>query len=187
MKAPVRTFSLKLVDVLGLRVEDVDIQDIAHGLALCNRFVGQTRAPMSVAQHSVFVSRLVEGLGADIALQGLLHDASEAYLGDVTKWLKHSDEMAGFRAAEDAAQRVIYAAFGVPEEQHPAVTDADVLMVRAEFEMGFGMPLGREGYAPMAPQEWAHLRHVGHLVPWSWEDAELAFLRRYVELTRGRA
>src|SRR5262245_23008551 len=76
----------------------VDVNDLAHSLALCNRFAGHTAEPISVAQHSVYVARLVQSwriaagaaLGSPVAqvqaqpwavLQALLHDAAEAYLG----------------------------------------------------------------------------------------------------------
>src|SRR5205085_1920126 len=60
---------------------DVDIRDIAHGLARINRFNGRIKYDhYSVAQHSVLVSRL---LPPPYKLFGLLHDAGEAYLGDL--------------------------------------------------------------------------------------------------------
>src|SRR5580765_2644929 len=87
MKPLILTFSGKHVNPLNLRPEDIDIVDIAHALACCNRFAGHCRRPINVAQHSVYVSRLCDDTGFE--RQALLHDASEAYLGDITKWLKH--------------------------------------------------------------------------------------------------
>lgn len=60
-----------------------DIQDIAHALAQVNRFNGHTDYPYSVAAHSLNVSRIMEILGAPNPQEGLLHDATEAYLSDV--------------------------------------------------------------------------------------------------------
>lgn len=66
------------------------IRDIARSLSMTMRFRGHTSFPYSVAQHSVMVSRMLEQDGASIPEQaaGLLHDAHEAYVGDVPTPLK---------------------------------------------------------------------------------------------------
>src|SRR4051812_2148358 len=94
------TYTGKHVNPFDLKPDDICIEDIAHALALCNRFAGHTKRPMSVAQHSVYVSRLCP----NYRLAGLLHDASEAYLGDVTKWVKSTHEFEAYREAEDRIQ-----------------------------------------------------------------------------------
>jgi 5'-deoxynucleotidase YfbR-like HD superfamily hydrolase len=82
-----------IVTASGLRVsllnphpQVISIRDIAHHLALTNRFCGATLFPYSVAQHSVLVADLLVKAGAAprLALLGLLHDAHEAYLHDLT-------------------------------------------------------------------------------------------------------
>ena len=67
------------------RPEEVHIWDIAHALAYLNRYTGHARFPVSVAQHSVLCARLAPQW---IALEALLHDAAEAYLGDVSRPVK---------------------------------------------------------------------------------------------------
>lgn len=77
------------VDLLDPKPEQIDIQDIAFHLAGINRFTGATR--MSVAQHSVLVSRLCQRM----PLAGLLHDAHEAYLGDISRPLADTLQVLG--------------------------------------------------------------------------------------------
>ena len=174
------TFTGRHVSPLELRSEDIDIRDIAHALALTNRFAGHTPEPISVAQHSVYVSQLCP----QHALQGLLHDASEAYLGDMTKWLKGTEEMAPFRKVEDRAQEIIFRTFGVETVLHLEVEVADHLMVRLEASRAFGplMPLfSREDYPYPSVEE------IDKVVfsYWGWDQAEDAFLERFYQLTSG--
>jgi len=66
-----------------------DIRDIAHALAQICRFNGQISKFYSVAQHSMTVGRLMEDYNLGDPLEGLLHDATEAYLSDVPSPFKH--------------------------------------------------------------------------------------------------
>jgi 5'-deoxynucleotidase YfbR-like HD superfamily hydrolase len=70
---------------LEQKIDKIDIEDIAHGLAYQCRFNGQTNQFYSVAQHSVMVAKMVP---KHMQLAALLHDASEAYVGDMVKPLK---------------------------------------------------------------------------------------------------
>ena len=180
--APFRTFSGRVVDLLDFKHTDVDSQTIAHHLACVNRFGGAVPAPVSVAQHSVYVAELCRGEAPWVQLQAILHDASEAYVGDVTKWFKHSAAMDGYRNVEERIQQCIYDVFRVPcYELHPAVKAADMLMVRFEGEYGFGpeWTVGHPDYPKLTSLETAS---VGPWKPWRWEVARAIYHDRLVEV-----
>ncbi len=81
----ITTISGKKIDFQNLNPDSIDILDIAHALSKICRFGGHTNRFYSVAQHSIIVAHLVPD---DCKKAALLHDASEAYLGDVVKPLK---------------------------------------------------------------------------------------------------
>jgi uncharacterized protein len=162
-----------VVDVLQLQAMDIDIRDIAHALAQLNRFGGHGRKSVSVAQHSVYVSRLS---GRKHALQGLLHDASEAYLGDVPSPLKQSELFSSYRVVERRLQQMIFARFNCSVQEAPQVVAADALMLRFEAWQVFKHPTWC-----VAPSREERGR-IGAWEVWSWEVAEDLFLRRFREL-----
>lgn len=85
----ISTYTGRVIDVLDPQPENIDIKDIAHHLSLICRFNGACEEHYSVAQHSVLVMHLVpEGTTLGIRLEALLHDAAEAYVGDLTSPVK---------------------------------------------------------------------------------------------------
>lgn len=76
----------KLIDIMNPTADMIELEDIASALSHVCRFGGQINQFYSVAQHSVLVSHLCD---PKYAMYGLLHDASEAYIGDVIKPLKN--------------------------------------------------------------------------------------------------
>lgn len=121
------THSGKHFDLIDPQPDMIAVLDIAHALANCCRYAGHCRAYYSVAQHSVLTSEIVP---AEFALEALLHDASEAYLGDVTRPLKHL--LPDYRAIEWKVESVIRAAFGLPDAQSHPVTVADRILLATE-------------------------------------------------------
>jgi uncharacterized protein len=121
-----QTFTGRRFWPLDPRAKDVCIEDIAHALSLVNRFGGHSREAYSVAQHSVHVATLVERTHPKLALHALLHDASEAYLGDIVRPIKASlvFEAHGtdatyyetFSAIEWEVQHAIHCAFCWPDQ-----------------------------------------------------------------------
>jgi uncharacterized protein len=107
---------------LDFRIEDIDIHDIAYGLSATMRFGGHADPMYSVAEHSIHVASLLKG--TEHEAWGLLHDASEAYLGDIPYPIKSLPEMSGYRDREENVQRLIAHRFElvwpIPEEVHRA-------------------------------------------------------------------
>lgn len=94
------------------RPEDVRLTDIAHGLAFTPRFQGLGPRFYSVLEHSVLVHDLLRGQSPTIRLQALLHDAAEAYLGDVARPLKGL--VPDYRALEARVHAAIVEALAIP-------------------------------------------------------------------------
>jgi hypothetical protein len=175
------TYTGKHVNPLDLRAEDIDIRDIAHALACCNRFAGHGKQPLSVGQHSVMVSRLCEVTSRIAAIQGLLHDASEYTLGDVTKWLKASPEFVAYREAEARVQRQIFERFDCPVKLLPSVEAADKLMLRFEGERIFGQKQWKKWSAQLPNYPlitYREAERIGNWSFWTWRYAEQAFLNQ---------
>lgn len=119
-------WSRKVVDPLHLAAKDVDILDISHSLARQCRYNGHCGGFMSVARHSLWVSeRLSIDYDDTMQLWGLLHDASEAYIGDMVSPLKHSDEMVTFREVEEQVHKAVAERFVLPWPMPKVVEDAD--------------------------------------------------------------
>jgi hypothetical protein len=81
----ITTFTGKKFHLFDPQLDEICIEDIAHALSLICRFGGHLPEHYSVAQHSILVSQLVS---KDLILEGLLHDAEEAYIGDMVRPLK---------------------------------------------------------------------------------------------------
>ena len=85
-KSWIQTYTGKKFSLINPKPEDIDIIDIAYSLSRQCRFNGHTLFFYSVAQHSCLVS---QNVSKENEKWGLLHDAAEAYIGDIIKPLKH--------------------------------------------------------------------------------------------------
>lgn len=172
-------------DLLAPRAEDVSLVDIAGHLSKINRYAGATVGPngYTVAQHSVHVSRILEVWGCPLAIQreGLLHDAAEAYYGDVSspvqraiaqlyEWAAQDaipegparDAFLGrspLRALKSIVDPVVRGALGLPLEETPIVKRADLVALACE-RRAIMAPCSRDWNLPEYPDtRWATI-HV---------------------------
>jgi len=160
--------------------DSIEITDIAHNLARINRFNGATNIPYSVASHSVWVSKVVP---EEQALSGLLHDASEAYLGDIIAPLKPM--LQDYNYLEARFDLLISKVFGVhigmltPDELRKADSAAALLELFA-----LGHPAYEERKTRIQNLNPVYLKQP--IVPQSVEAAEKDFMERFNELTEGK-
>ncbi|AEH38047.1 hypothetical protein [Halopiger xanaduensis] len=119
----IETYSGCGFDVFDPDPDDVRLLDIAAGLAHACRFGGHCRRFYSVAHHSIHVSRELPADSPRLQLLGLLHDAGEAYVGDVPRPLK-----ARFESFERVEERVLDAVWTAFDIEPPTDDEWDRVM-----------------------------------------------------------
>lgn len=150
----------------------ITIEDIAHALSHICRFTGHSKKFYSVAQHSVLVSHNVN---KEYALQGLLHDAAESVLGDVSSPLKQL--LPEYKVLEKRIEKLIYNQFGLPDTLHPSVKTADIrLLVTEQRDLMTEFPDAWKSYKDVEPLPQT-------ITPVQPESARKLFLNRYYQLT----
>jgi hypothetical protein len=155
------------------RPSEVCIEDIAHALSHLCRYAGHTSRFYSVAQHSVHVARYCS---VDHQLQGLLHDAAEAYLVDIPSPVKRQPEMQGYRQAEARLSQCIATHFKIDAELPSDVLDVDRrILANEQRDL---MPSLLDAVAPGVREPLPLLR----IIPWSSEKAKQMFLNLYDQL-----
>lgn len=184
-----RMLSGRRLDLLEPSPLDIEIEDIAHGLARVARWNGQTRGAhaFSVAQHSVLVERLVADLsprlGREARLMALLHDAPEYVVGDLISPFKAAIGV-NYKDLELKLQSAIHLRFGlpalVPKPLAVLFKKADHLSAYYEATQlaGFEEDIARKLFG--APP--AGLKPV-RLTPLPTADAQALFLERFHRLT----
>ncbi|MEQ1931021.1 MAG: HD family hydrolase [Parvularculaceae bacterium] len=138
------------LDLLDPSPVDVEIEDIAHGLARVARWNGQTRGPLpfSVAQHSIvveeFCSQLKPGWPPKWRLAALLHDAPEFVIGDLISPFKAA--LGGdYKAIERRLMRAIHLRFALPADLPDAV---EKTIKRADRASAFFEAIQLAGFEP---------------------------------------
>ncbi|MGY8624190.1 phosphohydrolase [Chromobacterium violaceum] len=165
--AIIETVTGRLVDLLHPSPADIDIHEVVHHLAHICRFGGACRPFYSVAEHSV---RVAEILPPRLKLAGLLHDAQEAYVGDVVTPLKR--QLPSYQYVEGLVAAAIEARFRLQlsEEDRAAIRRADLVLLATE----------RRDLMPQSGVEWPVLAGVAPLPerikPMSIEQSVAHFL-----------
>ncbi len=140
-------FGERWCDPLDIQEHDIVFLDISRTLSKICRFGGRCSDFYSVAQHSVLVARLVERVESDpvVLMAALLHDAAEAYLGDIVTPLKRRLTIGGMplRALEEEILVRIFRAFSIPEltdQQQELIKGADLTAFTTEARDLMGEP-----------------------------------------------
>lgn len=158
-----------------------EIGDIAHNLAQMNRYTGAANFPYNVAEHSVLVSLLMQHEVGGDPFEGLLHDASEAYLADISSPMK--GELHDYKRLEARIEGGIRDVFDLPEIKSKECKEADYLALFIEAHQL--MPSrGAHYHDPYNfKARAAKLRDAGWRIHgFDWVRSQQLFMQRYNEL-----
>jgi 5'-deoxynucleotidase YfbR-like HD superfamily hydrolase len=181
------------LDLLDPSPLDIEIEDIAHGLARVARWNGQTAgaAIFSVAQHSVLVSDIFAvqepAANAGTRLMVLLHDAPEYVIGDMISPFK-AVIGESYKAVEARLLSAIHVRFGLPALTPPAIkaatkqADKVAAFLEATRLAGFGIEESCRIFGD--PRPFPPLTERLSLTPQPAEEAKATFLARFSELFR---
>lgn len=170
-----QTFTGRAFYPFKMAKNDINRYDIAHSLAMQCRYNGHTSRFYSVAEHSVLMSYAVP---EEDALWALLHDAPEAYIGDMVRPLKK--HMPEFRKIDEQIMGAICEKFNLPYAMPDSVKDADNRIIENE----------RRELLKESPLPWIS---VGKPLPniaiegWLPQDAESKFMTRLADLAARRS
>jgi len=172
------------LDLLDPSPLDIEIEDIAHGLARVARWNGQTVGDhgFSVAQHSVVVEEIAVHIKPDLEprwrLAALLHDAPEFVIGDMISPFKAALGL-NYRAFEDRLEAAIHMRFGLPAKVPPQVkalikqADRACAFFEATQLAGFTVPESL-GFFGTPPKDYALM-----IQPLPTADAQAQYLHRF--------
>jgi len=188
-----RMLSGRRLDLLDPSPLDIEIADIAHGLARVARWNGQTSGAhiFSVAQHCLLVEAIARGrtprLARGVRRAVLLHDAPEYVIGDMISPFKAVIGDA-YKAVEQRLLTAIHLRFGLPPALPAELTrliktaDQGAAYLEATRLAGFTDKEARRyfGQPPVAPPALER----DYLVPWSAVQAEQRYLKRFAEVAK---
>jgi 5'-deoxynucleotidase YfbR-like HD superfamily hydrolase len=188
-----RMLSGRRLDLLNPSPLDVEIEDIAHGLARVARWNGQTVGDhaFSVAEHCLLVETIAgalsPGLARSMRLAALLHDAPEYVIGDLISPFKAALSL-DYRAFEARLLSAIHLRFGLPVELPPTVTklikraDKVAAYYEATALAGFSVEEGRRFFGQPRGLKPRLVTRLSRLTPMPAAASEAAFLKRFNEL-----
>lgn len=168
----IQTYSGKAFYPLNPDPSKIDIVDIAHSLSMQCRYNGHCVRFYSVAEHCVTLSFAV---APEHSLWALLHDASEAYLSDVPRPIKHL--LTGYAEAEKRLENAIFEHFGLRGPVPAQVKEYDFRILNNE----------RADLMQTCERDWEPMGEpLGdstiHRWGWDWRTARQAFLFRFHQL-----
>ncbi len=172
-----RTFTGKVFNALNPSPEMIDIRDIAKGLAYKPHFSGFSPKFFSIAEHSLAVEGMVALIDKDnyqARLEALLHDASEAYTGDMIKPIKNL--LPAFVMIEKKIQSAIYSKYGIKYKGH----ELDIKLSDNRIQEIEAMAFYRKATGLTLFENIVVNRYIRYLTP---DEALKEFLERFEWLT----
>jgi 5'-deoxynucleotidase YfbR-like HD superfamily hydrolase len=172
------------LDLLDPSPMDIEIEDIAHGLARVARWNGQTigEHAFSVAQHSVVVEEICAHIQPDLEpkwrLAALLHDASEYVIGDMISPFKAALGL-DYKKFEERLETAIHIRFGIPAKTPLAVKK---LIKRADRACAFFEATQLAGFNHREALEFFDAPPAGYdlvIEPLSAAQAQSRYIQRY--------
>jgi 5'-deoxynucleotidase YfbR-like HD superfamily hydrolase len=188
-----RMLSGRRLDLLDPSPLDIEIEDIAHGLARVARWNGQTEGEhaFSVAEHSLLVETIASALNPSLErryrLAALIHDAPEYVIGDLISPFKAALAL-DYKAFEAKLLAAIHVRFGVPavlpEEVTKLIKRADKIAAYYEATAlaGFSIEEAKRFFGQPRGLNAALVTKLSHLKPLATGDAEANFVKRFNEL-----
>ena len=190
-----RMLSGRRLDLLNPAPADIEIEDIAHGLARVARWNGQTSGDhiFSVAQHVLLVEALARAKAPRLDARGrlatLLHDAPEYVIGDMISPFK---EVIGdsYKAVEHRLLAAIHLRFGLPAKLPEDLTslikasDRNAAWLEATRLAGFEEEEARKFFGP--PPKFSATLERDYLTPWPAGTAQARFRERVEKLSKNR-
>jgi hypothetical protein len=172
------------LDLLDPSPMDIEIEDIAHGLARVARWNGQTvgEHAFSVAQHSIVVEEIMAHIQPDLEprwrLAGLLHDASEYVIGDMISPFKAALGM-NYKAFEERLENAIHIRFGLPAKTPLGIKK---LIKQADRACAYFEATQLAGFSHAEALDFFDAPPDGyHLIiePWSASTAQQRYVQRF--------
>ncbi len=173
MRPDILTFSGRYVDFLDPDPFSITIEAVAHGLANTCRFSGHVREFYSVAQHSVLAVLALSDLPRAAQFAILMHDAHEAFVGDIASPLKRL--LPDYREIEARMEAAVWRRFGI-EAMPPEAKRADLIMLATEAR----------DLMPPHDDVWEIIKDIeplaDRITPWLPRTAETLFLSYFRHL-----